>query len=109
MYCDPIFDRKGGGVSYNDARKKVPEHHSSLHPSEKELPEWRSGMFWHKKKIPLPITISKYLKITAFSNITLKHHSTSMRLHVTVSHKTVIFILALVKTQNLIKYLLFCI
>jgi hypothetical protein len=23
--------------------KKVPEHHSSLHPSEKELTEWRSG------------------------------------------------------------------
>jgi hypothetical protein len=58
-------------------------------------------------KIPLPITISKYLKITAFSNITLKRQSTSMRLHVTVSHKTVIFILALLKTQNLIKYLLF--
>jgi hypothetical protein len=28
--------------------KKIPEHHSSLHTSEKELPEWRSSTFCHK-------------------------------------------------------------
>jgi hypothetical protein len=31
---------------------KVPAHHSSLHPSEKELLEQHSGVF--RTKIPLP-------------------------------------------------------
>jgi hypothetical protein len=29
-------------------KKKVPERHSGLRSSEKELPEWRSGTFHHK-------------------------------------------------------------
>jgi hypothetical protein len=29
-------------------KKKVLEHCSALHPSEKELLEWRSGAFCHK-------------------------------------------------------------
>jgi hypothetical protein len=43
---------EGEVLSYIDARQeKVLECHSDLHPSEKDLPEWRSGMF-HKKKYP---------------------------------------------------------
>jgi hypothetical protein len=38
-----------GGISYTNARKKeVSECRSSLHPSEKELLEWRSSAFGHK-------------------------------------------------------------
>jgi hypothetical protein len=29
-------------------KKEVPERRSGLRPSEKELPEWRSGAFRHK-------------------------------------------------------------
>jgi hypothetical protein len=47
-HSDPKFDRRGGGVSYIDERKKVPEHCSSLCSSEKELHEQRSGAFHHK-------------------------------------------------------------
>jgi hypothetical protein len=36
------FGRKGEGVSYIDARKKVPECLSGLHSSEKELQKWHS-------------------------------------------------------------------
>jgi hypothetical protein len=49
MHSDSKFGWRGGGVSYIDAReKKIPEHHSSLCPSEKELFEQHSGLFCHK-------------------------------------------------------------
>jgi hypothetical protein len=35
-------------VLYQCQEKKVPECRSSLSPSEKELPEWSSGVFHHK-------------------------------------------------------------
>jgi hypothetical protein len=44
-HSDPKFDQRGGGVSYIDAREKVPGRHSGFRPSEKELPESRSGAF----------------------------------------------------------------
>jgi hypothetical protein len=37
-----------GGISYIDARKKVPERRCGLRPSEKERPERRTGAFRHK-------------------------------------------------------------
>jgi hypothetical protein len=40
---DQKFGRRGG-VSYVNARKKVP----ALCPSEKKLLEWRSSVFCHK-------------------------------------------------------------
>jgi hypothetical protein len=58
MHSDTKFGRRGRGVSYIDARQeKVLECHSDLHPSEKDLPEWRSGMF-HKK---IPPYVSKVM------------------------------------------------
>jgi hypothetical protein len=37
-HSDPEFGRRGGGVSYIDARKKkVPERRSGMRPCEKEL------------------------------------------------------------------------
>jgi hypothetical protein len=39
---------EGGCYLYQCQEEKVLEHHSSLHASEKELPEWRSGVFHHK-------------------------------------------------------------
>jgi hypothetical protein len=32
-------------------KEKVPELRSGLRPSEKELPEWRSGTFCHKNAL----------------------------------------------------------
>jgi hypothetical protein len=40
---------EGVGISYTNARIKVPEHRSGLPPSEKELPERRSGAFRYRK------------------------------------------------------------
>jgi hypothetical protein len=42
-----------GSVSFTDGRKKVPERHSGLRPSEKELPKRR-----FVTEIPLSITYS---------------------------------------------------
>jgi hypothetical protein len=47
-HSDPKVVQRGGAVSYIDAKNTVPEHHSSLRPSEKELPEWHSSTFLHK-------------------------------------------------------------
>jgi hypothetical protein len=47
----PRMQRVSGevGDSYTDAKgKKVLEHHSGLHPSEKELMDRYSGVFHHK-------------------------------------------------------------
>jgi hypothetical protein len=38
-------------------KKKVLERRSGLHPSEKELPERRSGAFRHKIPVGLPTKI----------------------------------------------------
>jgi hypothetical protein len=45
---DPKFGWRGGGIRYINARKKVLERRSGLHPSEKELMEQHSVT-----KIPL--------------------------------------------------------
>jgi hypothetical protein len=45
---DRTFGRGGGGVSYINARKKVPERRSGLRASEKELLEGCSSTFCHK-------------------------------------------------------------
>jgi hypothetical protein len=48
--------------------KKVPECRSSLRPSEKELPKWRSGMCHHKNT---PVFIV-HISIFCFASI-LQH------------------------------------
>jgi hypothetical protein len=44
---DPKFGRRGVVLVIPMPGKKVPEHCSSVCPSEKELLEWRSGTFHH--------------------------------------------------------------
>jgi len=47
-YGDPKFGRRGRGVSYFEARIKVPERRSGFRPSEKERQERRSDAFCHR-------------------------------------------------------------
>jgi hypothetical protein len=60
MHSDPIFGRRWGLV-IPISWKKVPKRHSGLHPSNKELPELRSGTFHHKMPL-LALIISKSVK-----------------------------------------------
>jgi hypothetical protein len=48
MHSDKIRLVRGRVTCTKAREKKVPERHSSLCPSEKELPEWFAGMFSHK-------------------------------------------------------------
>jgi hypothetical protein len=56
MHSDKKFDWGWGGISYTDSRKKGSGMLFKFASSEKELPEWRSGAFCHKKKT-LPIAM----------------------------------------------------
>jgi hypothetical protein len=47
-HSNPKFGGKGGVASYIDARKKGSGTPFVMIPSEKELPERRSGSFRHK-------------------------------------------------------------
>jgi hypothetical protein len=58
---DSKFGRRGESVSYNHARKKVPEHCSGLRPSEKQLLDWCSGASHYKNISVYKNWLYKYL------------------------------------------------
>jgi hypothetical protein len=66
--------------------KKVPEHCSSLHPYEKELPERRSGAFRSQKyprihsRVPVKLYVCIYVGVTRYVLVKLSYYTPWRRL-----------------------------